>query len=217
MEYDNLERVVQTYITLKFKDRDASYDVDHALRVRDWVTTLSSEYKPERYLINRDMDLFLARISALLSMSIHPRYCKDVDYQLTVIYILLRDHLQLDVDLIFPIVKNIIVHINYTNELYSPAHHIVSVQTYEHTIVTPCVIVYQLYKLVSDAYCLDHFGSIGIARVFSQHQGLSENNKDLIYNLNYEHRLYYNLSKEKAQPLVHFLKTFLKQLHLDLG
>jgi hypothetical protein len=217
MKYDNLERTVQTYVTRALHDRDASCDIQYAYRLRDWVKTLSGEYKPRIYLINREMDLFLARISALMTPLIHPAYCKDVDYQLSVIYVLLGEHLQLDAEMVFPIVKNIIVHIYYTNELYNPEHHIISVQSYERTNTNLCDIVYQLYRLVSDAFYLDNLGSIGIAKVFSQHQTIRVNHRDLIYNINGAELLYYNLSKEKAQPLKTFLKTFLMQLHRDLG
>ena len=217
MEYDNLESVVQTYVTRALHDRDASCDIQYAHRLRNWVKTLSTEYKPHAYLIHREMDLFLARISALMAPLIHPAYCKDVDYQLSVIYVLLEKNLQLDAELVFPIVKNIIVHIYYTNELYNPEHHIISVQSYEKANTNLCDVVYQLYRLVSDAFYLDNLGSIGIAKVFSQYQTIKMNSRDLIYNINGERLLYYNLSKEKAQPLKNFLKTFLMQLHLDLG
>ena len=82
MEYDNLERVVQTYITYKLKDRPASHDAENSIRVRDRVREFSVEYNPRYYLIDRDMDLFLARIAALLCNTANPFFCKDVDHQL---------------------------------------------------------------------------------------------------------------------------------------
>lgn len=218
MEYDNLERVVQTYITYKLKGRPASTDAYNSKRVRDRVKEFSIAYNPQYYLINRDMDLFLARISALLCNTANPFYCKDVDHQLDVIQQLLKNHLQLETEFIFPIVKNIIVHINFPNELYNPQLHNLSVKTYGHTSPDhQCETIYKLYRLVSDAYYFEHLGTIGIARTFSQPQSIEDNYRNLIYNLNCGEMLYYNLSKEKARPHIQFLKTFLKQLHLDLG
>ncbi len=218
MEYDNLERVVQTYITYKLKDRPASHDSDNSIRVRDRVREFSVEYNPQYYLIDRDMDLFLARISALLCNTANPFFCKDVDHQLEVIRQLLQTHLGLEADATFPIVKNIIVHINYATEFYNPDWHILSVKTYEYAAPDcPCETMYQLYRVVSDAHYFEHLGAIGIARTFSQKQSIENNYRNLIYNLNCGELLYYNLSKEKARPHIQFLKMFLKQLHRDLG
>ena len=217
MEYDNLERIVITYITHKLKDHNCYCDLENSLRVRNNVKQFSQAYDPQYYLIDREMDLFIARLSALLCNTINKLYCKDTDHQLHVIYLLLKRELKLDADIIFPIIKNIIVHIQFSTELYTPDWHILSVKTYEHQHIHQCQTSYELYRLVSDANYFESLGSIGIARSFTQPQSIRQHYRDLIYNLNCANMLYYNLSKEKARPHVQFLKTFIKQLHLDLG
>lgn len=216
MEYDNLESIVDTYVRYKLEHAPVTCNYLKSSRIRDFIKDISSEYNPEHYIIDRDMDIFIAVISGLLCNTIRKEYCNDIEHQLRVIYMLLKINLDLDVDRVFPIVKNIITHVGYVYQLYNPELHETFVKTYAFS-KDPCDSMYELYMLVNDAYHLENLGPIGISRTFANNLSIEDQYRNLIYNINCGNMLYYNRSKEKARPHVQFLQSFTMQLQRDLG